>query len=81
MRWQKLSRLRNISGKECLKIICNKFGFVALRQNGSHVICVKETPNGKVGTVVPMHKELKLPTLRNILKLAKIDEDEFAEHV
>jgi len=34
---------------------------------------------GKVGTVVPLHKELKIGTLRGILKLAKIDEEEFAK--
>ena len=29
------------------------------------------TPEGKVGTVVPMHKELKIGTLRGVLKLGK----------
>jgi len=40
----------------------------------------KETPDGKgVGTVVPMHDELKIGTLKSILKLGKVDEDEFSE--
>jgi len=39
------------------------------------------TSNGKVGTVVPMHKELKIGTLKNVLKLAKISEDEFSEYL
>jgi hypothetical protein len=39
------------------------------------------TPIGKVGTVVPMHKELKIGTLKGVLKLAKVDIDEFAEYV
>ena len=38
------------------------------------------TPEGKVGTVVPMHRELKLGTLRSVLKLAKIDPEEFKKH-
>lgn len=38
------------------------------------------TPEGKVGTVVPMHQELKLGTLRSLLKLAKIDPEEFERH-
>lgn len=80
MRWLKLSQLKKISGRECIKILCNKFGFNAIRQKGSHVILAKETPAGKVGTVVPMHKELKLPTLKNILKLAKISEEEFLKY-
>ena len=74
-----MSQLKKISGKECVKILCNKFGFKAKRQKGSHVILIKETNTGKVGTVVPLHKELKLPTLRNALKLAKINEEEFSK--
>jgi len=35
------------------------------------------TPDGKVGTVVPLHDELKPGTLRGVLKLAKIDPDDF----
>jgi predicted RNA binding protein YcfA (HicA-like mRNA interferase family) len=39
------------------------------------------TESGKVGTVVPMHKELKIGTLKGLLKLAKIDPDEFATYL
>ncbi len=74
-----MSRLKKISGKECLKILCNKLGFSIARQKGSHVILKKETPEGRVGTVVPMHTELKIGTLKNILKLGKISENEFSE--
>lgn len=41
----------------------------------------KITSEGKVGTVVPMHKELKIGTLKGILKLAKVDVDEFSKYV
>jgi len=72
--------LKKISGKECVKILCNKFGFKPVRQRGSHLVLKKETPEGKVGTVVPIHKEIKLPTLKNVLKLAKVDEEEFVKY-
>ncbi len=62
-----------------MKILCNKFGFAALRQTGSHIILKKETPEGNIGTVVPNHDELKVGTLKGILKLAKVSEEEFAE--
>jgi len=75
-----LSTLKKISGRDCVKILCNKFGFQVARQRGSHIVLKKETSDGKVGTVVPNHKELKLPTLRSVLKLAKVDEDDFAKH-
>ena len=50
-------------------------------RSGSHVRLSKMTPDGKVGTVVPMHKELKIGTLKGVLKLAKIDVDEFSEYL
>jgi len=70
--------LRKLSGKECVKILCNKFGFCFLRQKGSHIVLVKEGAGEKIVTVVPNHKELKLGTLRGILEMAKISEEEFA---
>ena len=72
--------LRKISGKECVKILCNKFGFASARQTGSHIILKKETPQGEVGTAVPLHKELKIGTLKGILRLAKVEEEDFAEY-
>ena len=74
-----MSKLKKISGKDCIKILCNKFGFEFIRQKGSHIILKRQTTNGKIGTVVPNHKELKLPTLRNILKLANVNEEEFVK--
>ena len=73
-------RLKKISGSDCVKILCNKFGFNIIRQRGSHIILKKNTPNGAVGTVVPNHKELKIGTLKGILELAKIAEEEFENY-
>jgi len=39
---------------------------------------VKETGAGKAVTVVPLHHELRLGTLKGVLELAKVGEDEFA---
>ncbi|QQG38874.1 MAG: type II toxin-antitoxin system HicA family toxin [Candidatus Woesearchaeota archaeon] len=72
--------LRKISGKECVKILCNKFDFSIIRQTGSHIILKKVTPGGTVGTVVPNHKELKIGTLKGVLDLAKIKEEDFAQY-
>ena len=73
--------LRKVSGQQALKILCNKFGFETSGRSGSHVRLSKITPNGKVGTVVPLHKQLKIGTLKSILRLAKIDEEEFCEYL
>jgi len=72
--------LKKISGKECVKILCNKFGFYISRQKGSHIVLKKDMNGNSIGTVVPNHKELKLGTLKNILELAEISEDEFAKY-
>ena len=74
-------KFRNISGQKVVKILCNKLGFTISGRSGSHVRLSKMTPEGKVGTVVPMHKDLKIGTLKGVLKLAKIDLDEFSKYL
>ena len=76
-----MPRLRNISGKETVKILCNKFGFQISGRSGSHVRLSRMAPEGKIGTVVPLHPELKPGTLKSMLRLAKIDPEEFAEYL
>jgi len=76
-----MSKLRSISGSECVKILCNKFGFKIIRQKGSHIVLKKITENGAVGTVVPNHPELKVGTLKGILELAKVNEEEFEKEM
>ena len=75
-----MPKLKKISGKECVKILCNKFGFNILRQKGSHIILAKESPEGRIWTVVPNHKEIKVGTLKGILALAKVTEEEFIKY-
>jgi predicted RNA binding protein YcfA (HicA-like mRNA interferase family) len=48
-----LPKLRKVSGKAAVKILCNKFGFEIKGKSGSHVRLSKVTPEGKVGTVIP----------------------------
>ncbi|MDP2841777.1 MAG: type II toxin-antitoxin system HicA family toxin [Candidatus Methanoperedens sp.] len=76
-----MPKLREVSGKTAVKILCNKFGFQISGSSGSHVRLSIMTPEGKIGTVVPMHGELKIGTLRGILKLAKVDPDEFSKYL
>jgi len=39
----------------------------------------KQMPEGAVGCVVPLHRELAIGTLRGILKQAGVTPDEFME--
>ena len=75
-----MPKLKKISGQDCVKILCNKFGFSVIRQKGSHIVLKKETSEGKIGTVVPNHNELKIPTLKSVLKLGHVDEEEFLKY-
>ena len=70
-------RRRNVSGRECIKILVKHFCFVIKRRAGSHVVLHKQTPTKKLVTVVPDHKELALGTLKSILRLAKVAEEDF----
>ncbi|MCG2826410.1 MAG: type II toxin-antitoxin system HicA family toxin [Thermoplasmatales archaeon] len=76
-----MPKLRKVSGDKVVRILCNKLGFEISGRSGSHVRLSKTTPKGKVGTVVPMHKELKIGTLKGVLKLAKVDVDEFSKYL
>lgn len=52
-------------------------GFEQVRQRGSHVVLKKQTPEGTIGCVVPLHRELAIGTLRGILRQAEVTPDEF----
>ncbi len=71
-------KLPRLSGHELIKILV-QFGFKKIRQKGSHMMLVKETKQGKIGCVVPLHDELETGTLLAILRQAKISRDEFLE--
>ena len=61
-----------MSGAECVASL-EQLGFVVVRQRGSHVVMRREDR----GCVVPMHRALKVGTLRGILKQAGVTIDQF----
>jgi len=75
-----MPKLKKLSGRKLVKILCNKFGFVTKRQKGSHILLVKGNRHDRVGCVVPLHRELKIGTLKGILEQAHITEDEFSQY-
>ena len=66
---------RSLPATDLIKALC-KLGFVQKRQKGSHVILIKESGGEKIGCVVPLHRELKVGTIKGILKQAKVSEEE-----
>jgi predicted RNA binding protein YcfA (HicA-like mRNA interferase family) len=70
-----MPKLPRISGKEVIAAL-ERLGFSHARQRGSHVVMKKETTDGKIGCVIPLHNELAIGTLRSILRQANITPEE-----
>ena len=75
-----MPKLRRVSGQEAIHAL-ERLGFVQVRQRGSHVVLKRQMPEGEVGCVVPLHRELAIGTLRGILKQARITLDEFVRNL
>ena len=73
-----MAKLPRLSGKEVIKAL-SKVGFVPVRQKGSHIILKKQSPDGKIATVVPNHKEIDIGTLAEIIRQSKLTKEEFKE--
>lgn len=71
-----MKRLLPIQGKELIKILCNKFGFQAIRQKGSHVTIT----NGTIYITVPL-KEIRVGLPGVILRDCSIAREEFLKEV
>jgi len=69
-----------VSGKDMIRAL-ERLGFLQIRQQGSHTILKKQTPNCEIGCVIPLHRELALGTLKSILKQAGIDFNEFIKNL
>jgi len=62
-----MPKLRRVAGRQVIRAL-EKLGFEQVRQRGSYVVLKKQTPEGAVGCVVPLHRELAIGTLRGIPK-------------
>jgi predicted RNA binding protein YcfA (HicA-like mRNA interferase family) len=69
-------KLPRISGEEVIRALSH-IGYVAVRQRGSHVILAKQTSTGKRTVVVPLHDEIDIGTLKEILRQADVTREEF----
>jgi len=73
-----MPKLPRISSREAIRAL-ERLGFEQIRQTGSHVVMKKETEEGEIGCVVPVHRELKIGTLSGILKQAQVTVEEFID--
>ena len=63
-----------MDGRQLIRVLCNHYGFRAIRQKGSHVTLT----NGTVYVTVPA-KEIRVGLLSVILKDCGVSQDEFLE--
>jgi len=68
--------LKVLSGKEVCQIL-SKHGFQNIRQRGSHIIMQKKTDTSTITVPVPNHKEIRLGTLKSIIRQSQLSPKEF----
>lgn len=75
--------MSDIPSLSYVKIIraLQKLGFVVVRQKGSHIRLQKRVGGSIIKITVPAHKPVKVNTLRQILKQAKITLEEFKQYL
>jgi predicted RNA binding protein YcfA (HicA-like mRNA interferase family) len=73
-----MPKLHRVSGQEVIRVL-ERMGFVQVRQRG--IVLKKQIPEGEVGCVVPLHRELAIGTLRGILRQARITPEEFVQNL
>lgn len=73
-----MPKLPLISGKELVAAL-KKAGFVEVRQKGSHVSLQKVTSERTYKTVIPLHRELAIGTLIDILHQTGLSRDDIME--
>lgn len=71
-----MPRLRPVHGRDLIRILCNNFGFVAVRQKGSHVTLERNN----TFVTVPL-KEIQVGLLHRILKDCNISRDDFLRFI
>ena len=71
-----MGKLRLMSGQEVCAIL-ERFGFVRVRQRGSHIIMQRAADGGTTTVPVPDHNEVRFGTLRSIIRQSGVARSEF----
>jgi predicted RNA binding protein YcfA (HicA-like mRNA interferase family) len=66
-----LGKLRVLSGQVVCQILA-EHGFVEVRQRGSHIIMQLKTNETTITVPVPNHSELKIGTLKSIIRQSEL---------
>ena len=71
-----MGKLRILSGQEICEILSNH-GFEVVRRHGSHIVMQKKVGKTTITVPVPNHKEIKIGTLKSIIRQSKLSSFEF----
>jgi predicted RNA binding protein YcfA (HicA-like mRNA interferase family) len=51
--------------------------FIKIRQRGSHILMQKRTGNSTITIPIPNHKEIRIGTLKSIIRQSKLSKELF----
>ncbi len=71
-----MARLQILSGKNVCGIL-EKHGFVKVRRRGSHIVMQRKSAEGTITIPVPDHAEIRMGTLRSIIRQSGVSRSEF----
>jgi predicted RNA binding protein YcfA (HicA-like mRNA interferase family) len=71
-----VGKLRVLSGQDVCAIL-ERHDFARIRQRGSHIVMQRVTSEGTTTVPVPDHKELRMGTLRSIIRQSGVPRSEF----
>jgi len=71
-----LGKLAILSGQEVCAIL-ESYGFGEVRRRGSHIVMQRQDEAGTITVPVPDHKELRIGTLRAIIRQSGVPRSEF----
>ncbi len=71
-----MGKLRALSGREVCAILA-RHGFQQVRQRGSHIVMQRVTDEGTTTVPVPDQRELRVGTLRSIIRQSGVLRSEF----
>ncbi|MCX8043151.1 MAG: type II toxin-antitoxin system HicA family toxin [Desulfobacterota bacterium] len=71
-----MGKLRVLSGNEVCSILA-RYGFIEVRQRGSHIVMQKKLPRGTITVPVPNHETIRIGTLQSIIRQSGVPRTEF----
>ncbi|MGE0608578.1 MAG: type II toxin-antitoxin system HicA family toxin [Pirellulales bacterium] len=68
--------MRILSGADVCAIL-QRFGFREVRRRGSHIVMQRMADEGSTTVPVPDHREIRIGTLRSIIRQSGVARSEF----